>query len=159
MKEKGEVCRKVCDSIMNDESLKQEIISNIPPAKKVSKKKMSSREVNELLIENFVGLQKATTNLSVKFDGLADQISKLLEIFELSAKNFMKEGSAGANNDLVAKLDSLLEQNKTIAMGLVLIEDQLKSSEENLFPRQMPRPVLNQSPTIERQGPRPMPRI
>jgi len=156
MKEKGDVY----DSVINDESSKKEIFSNSLKAKKTTKKKMSAREVNELLIENFVGLQRAMTNLSVKFEGLSDQIAKLLEIFELSAKNFVKEGSAGGNKDLVAKIDSLLEQNKTIAMGLVLIEDQLKSAEDSLFPRTIPQsPALNQNPNIERQGPRPLPRI
>jgi len=41
-----------------------------------SGKKMSAREREELLIENFVGLQKAMTTLSVRFGDLSDNISK-----------------------------------------------------------------------------------
>ena len=60
------------------------------------KKKMTAREREEMLIENFVGLQQAMTNLSVRFANLSDNITKLLQVFEEAAKNFM-EGSKPDN--------------------------------------------------------------
>lgn len=55
------------------------------------KKKMESYvrtpSVENVLVENFVSLQKVMTNLSLKFDNLTNQISKLLDLFEISAKN------------------------------------------------------------------------
>ena len=42
--------------------------------------------VEKILVENFVSLQKVMTNLSLKFDNLAFQISKLLELFEKGHK-------------------------------------------------------------------------
>jgi len=88
-------------------------------------KKMTAREREELLIENFAGLQHAMTNLSIKFGGLADNISKLLAVFEESAKGFVSGGRVD-DKDLLNKIDSLLNQNKTIAKGLVLMEGKLR---------------------------------
>ncbi|MBU0959058.1 MAG: hypothetical protein KKB31_03885, partial [Nanoarchaeota archaeon] len=42
--------------------------------------------VDSVLIENFVSLQRVLTNLTIKLDGVANQMTKLLDIFEISAK-------------------------------------------------------------------------
>jgi len=89
------------------------------------KKKMTAKEREELLIENFVGLQHAMTNMSIKFGALSDNISKLLQIFEESAKNFVSGGKPD-DTEMLEKIDSLLNQNKTIAKGLVLMEGKLR---------------------------------
>ena len=47
--------------------------------------------MEKILIENFVSLQRVMTNLSEKFDGLSNNISKLLELFELSATALAKK--------------------------------------------------------------------
>ncbi|MEK6885765.1 MAG: hypothetical protein AABX17_02255, partial [Nanoarchaeota archaeon] len=91
-------------------------------------KQLSNRELQFALIENFVNLQKVLTNLTIKFDGLSDNITKLLQIFEISAKSFIRrqeEGNTG-EIDVLRKLDTLLEQNKTVAKGLTLIEEKIK---------------------------------
>lgn len=97
--------------------------------KRVSRKNyLSSSETQRLLVENFTGLQKAMTNLAIKFEGLSGQINSLLEIFELSAKNFVGGGNVSPeeNRDILNKIDSLLEQNKTLAKGLVTLEEKLR---------------------------------
>ena len=103
--------------------------------KKISKKKTRTKKANSpethietKLIENFVSLQKVMVNLSIKFDGLTNQISKLLELFEISAKTLTeKEINFGIENKenkkIAERLDSLLDQNKTIARGLTLIHE------------------------------------
>jgi len=99
-----------------------------------SKKQMSNREIQIALIDNFVSLQRVLTNVTVKFDTLSDNISRLLQLFEVSAKSFLEKygdglSSGTANNDdkdLIKKLDTLLEQNKTIAKGLTLIEEKIR---------------------------------
>lgn len=90
-------------------------------------KRMTAAEREEMLIENFVGLQHAMTNLSIKFGSLSDNISNLLMVFEEAARNFA-EGGPGMkdNQDMIKKINSLLEQNKTIARGLVLMEGKLR---------------------------------
>ncbi|MBU3907041.1 MAG: hypothetical protein KKA64_02200 [Nanoarchaeota archaeon] len=93
----------------------------------------ASKEISEnvklerILIENFISMQKVLTNLSVKFDRLSDQISKLLELFEISARALAEKDlrNLGGNNnkDVLEKLDNLLDQNKTIARGVALMHD------------------------------------
>ena len=122
-------------------------------------KKLTNREVQLALIENFVGMQKALTNLTFKFDHLSDNISKLLHLFELSAQTFMRKEQAGfgEDKDVLGKLDTLLDQNKTIAKGLTLIEEKIKhkvygETKEVESPTHM-------GGMMGRPMPRPLPRI
>lgn len=101
----------------------------------------SEVKVEKVLVENFVSLQKVMTNLSVKFDNLASQISKLLELFEISAKalakkdfNLEKEGKD--NKKIIEKIDNLFEQNKIIARGLTLLHE---PTPQNYPPKQIPK--------------------
>jgi hypothetical protein len=80
-------------------------------------------KMERILIENFVSLQKVMTNLAVKFDNLSGQISKLLELFEISAKTLAEKGSLSEDKKITDKLDSLIEQNKVIARGIALIHE------------------------------------
>jgi|TARA_B100002003_G_scaffold223720_1_gene228469 hypothetical protein len=112
--------------------------------KEPKKKKMTAREREELLIENFVGLQHAMTNLSIKFGTLSDNISELLRVFEGAAKTFAQGGKVD-DSDLLKKINSLLDQNKTIAKGLVLMESNLRGRSaqpnEKELPIQRPKPL------------------
>jgi hypothetical protein len=120
--------------------------------KLVTKKKMTASEREELLIENFVGLQKAMTNLSIRFENLSSQIVKLLQVFEESAKSLLG-GKKQDDQEMLRKINSLLDQNKTIAQGLVLMESKLRKRSESETPVPMmpgmmpsgfkPRPLPN----------------
>jgi len=114
------------------------------------KKKMSARDREELLIENFIGLQRAMTHLSVKFENLSDSISKLLNVFELSAKDYLANRgrpNPESDKDLLNKINSLLDQNKTIAKGLVMIEEKVRNkATETQMPEQQVRQPLPQFP-------------
>ncbi len=102
---------------------------------------MTAREREELLIENFVGIQSAMTNLAIKFEKLSENITNLLDVFETAAKDFVKDSPEKSDKDMLNKINSLLEQNKTIAKGLVLMEEKLKHkspSENNFRPRPLP---------------------
>ena len=98
--------------------------------KRAKKKKLTKSELDEQLIENFIKLQKVQTNLAVKFDDLSQNISRLLELFEMSAKSFMEKQDSGTDNDLLGKLDTLVDQNKTIAKGLTLMEEKIRHKVE-----------------------------
>jgi len=97
--------------------------------KRVVKKESEIEDtVNSKIIENFVSLQRVMTNLAVKLDDLSSQISKLLELFEISAKAIAdKDFSLGnnnkINNQISERLDNLLEQNKVIAKGITLLHE------------------------------------
>lgn len=109
-----------------------------------SKKKMSKAEIEEALIANFVNLQKVLTNLSIRFDELSNNITKLLQLFEISAKSFAEKyeqqpaKTDEIDKDFLKKLDSLLDQNKTIAKGIMLMEEKVR---DRVNP--MPSPTEN----------------
>ena len=83
--------------------------------------------IEKALIENFVAIQRVMVNLSGKIDNLTTQISKLLELFEISAKALAEKnfqiGDTKGNQKIVEKIDTLLDQNKTIARGLTLMHE------------------------------------
>ena len=111
--------------------------------KKIIKKSTVSKDTNKILVENFVSLQKVMTHLSERFDGLSNQISKLLELFELSASalakkeiNFTKPMD---EQKIMDKLENILDQNKTIARGLTLIHE--RGEPESHQPLKAPKPL------------------
>ena len=113
---------------------KTPIKKSILPKKPAPKKKaLTKAELEQALLNNFVNLQKVLTNLSIKFEELSDNITKLLQLFEISAKSFTekypeKERKQETKEDkhFLTKLDSLLEQNKTIAKGIMLMEEKIR---------------------------------
>jgi len=97
-------------------------------------KRLTKTELEDLLLQNFVNLQKVLTNLSIKLDSLSENITKLLQLFEISAKSFAEKQASGnmdMDNEFLSKLDNLLDQNKTIAKGLTLIEGRLRENTYN----------------------------
>ncbi len=114
-----------------------------------NKKGLTNKEMQEILIENFVGLQKAMTNVSIKFESLTSQITNLLEIFELSAKRITqgKGHASGLEIDILKKIDTVLEQNKALASGIILIEEKIR----NQSPR--PQGMQQMQPSIGQQNP------
>jgi len=93
--------------------------------KKPERKPSPSKNLNveKALIENFISLQKVMTTMAVKFDSLSNQISKLLELFEISAKGLAEKGYSMEDRKVAERLDSLLEQNKIIARGIALLHE------------------------------------
>jgi hypothetical protein len=113
---------------------KKEGKDNKLPIKEDNFKKMNKKELEELLLENFITLQKVLTNLSLKFDELSNNISRLLELFEISAKSFKDKyesvdlsQSSNLDKDFLKKLDSLLDQNKTISKAIMLMEERIRN--------------------------------
>jgi len=95
-------------------------------AKKISSEKKSA--TNKALIENFVDLQKVMISLSDKFDKLSGNISKLLELFEVSArslaqKDFESNRDNKESKKILEKLDNISQQAGLIGKGLVLIHE------------------------------------
>ncbi|MFQ5573131.1 MAG: hypothetical protein ACE5EJ_02645, partial [Nitrosopumilaceae archaeon] len=107
----------------------------------------SPRNINveKALIDNFIALQKVMTNISIKFDSLSNQISKLLNLFEISAKSlaekdFGLEKSNKESKQIIEKLDNLMSQNKTIARGLTLMHETNNPSRQTFIPEQVQEP-------------------
>jgi hypothetical protein len=86
-----------------------------------------------ILVQNSIALQKAVTALALSLDKFTKQTGNLLQFLSESAKTFEKEekerGSVSGpaiSGEFARKVDSLLEQNKTIAKSIVLLEDYLR---------------------------------
>jgi len=109
----------------------------------IKKKPMTKAELEETLLNNFVNLQGVLTNLSIKFDDLSNNLSTFLKLFEVSAKSFAEKqgsnlGRPREDKELLNKLDSLLDQNKTIAKGIMMMEDKIKGRGPSIKDSQEP---------------------
>ena len=111
-----------------------------------------TNNVEQTLVSNFVALQKVFTNIAVKFDNLSGQISKLLDLFEISAKSMAEKNldvvEKSNDEEILKKINNLIEQNKIIAKGVSMlhepeeIENPIAIQKE--FP-QVPRPSQEQN--------------
>lgn len=133
------------------------------PKRKVKRERVinapKNPEITNILVSNFTSLQKVMVNLSAKFEDLSTQISKLLQLFEVSAKalaekDFDVEKNNRDNMKILEKLESVLEQNKTIARGLTLMHDKITETPNQntpgYYPSQLSRPQIQQ-PQIQPQ--------
>ncbi len=165
------VIREVIEKPAKKKSSKKKTKKKTSKKKSSPKKSLSDERIERALIENFISLQKVMVNLSVKFDSLSNQISKLLELFEISAKalaekEFVTDKEKKDNRDVIQKMDEVIDQNKILARGMTLMHDRISEQEEMPFtqPSQpkslpmMPRPLPSMRPsTHEMQKPKPLP--
>ena len=99
-------------------------------------------KVERELIENFIGLQRVMVNLSAKFDSLSSQISRLLYLFEISAKSLAKKEAEAGSVDakkIMEKLDNLSQQAGLIGKGLALIHEVGTENEKPMIPLNRPK--------------------
>ena len=119
--------------------------------RKRTPKKSVNSDVENILVQNFISLQKVMTNLAIKFDELNMQISKLLELFEISAKTLAQKdiqldrGKTETRNEskMVEKLDVLLDQNKIIARSLTLLHEPSQTPPQQMM-QPMPQHLMQQ---------------
>jgi len=109
----------------------------------------SNPKLEEQIIQNLVALQKVNIDLAEKFESLTEQLSNLLALFEMSARTFAKNPAVQMiekDKEFLNKIDRLLDQNKTIAKGLTLMEAKMREKlygpiippSENKPPRRAP---------------------
>ena len=114
------------------------------------------------VLQNLIQLQKVNVNMAEKFESLTEQISGLLALFEMSARTFAKSPAiqmAEKDKEFLNKIDRLLDQNKTIAKGLTLMEAKMR---EKLYGPMIPKkenppqqpPPQNPRPAMQRGPPR-----
>lgn len=117
---------------------KTKVTKEIAPKKRTTKKKPTVRKIitrsdknlEKILIENFISMQKVMTHLASKFDKLEHKMSGLLHLFEQSAETLAKkdinleiQGNEETQQDIMDKLKNIFEQNKLIAKGLTLMHE------------------------------------
>jgi len=124
----------------------------------IKKAPVKKRDIEQKLVENLVSLQKVHTDLAVKFDKLTKEISSLLALFEVTAKNFAKNAPRSEfekDEEFLEKIDKLLDQNKTIAKGLTMMERRMK---ERVYGAPVPKET-QQSYNTSIGTKRPLPRF
>ncbi|MCX6750732.1 MAG: hypothetical protein NTZ83_04700 [Candidatus Pacearchaeota archaeon] len=156
--------KTIIREVTSDKEPKKTIIKEITSEKKPKRRPASKRvihvhtnpEIENVLVSNFVSLQKVMVNLSTKFEELTNQISKLLELFEISAKalaekDFDVDKNNRDNTKLLEKLENVLEQNKTIARGLTLMHDKITEplNSQTYYPSQLS--MSRMQPQIQQQ--------
>ncbi len=122
-----------------------------------SRKRATKKEIEKQIVENLIELQKVHINLAEKFDRLSNEISSLLALFEMAARSFAKNPSVKGterDHEFLEKIDKLLEQNKTIAKGLTLMEGKIRERMYGSTPA--PNPTQEQP---EPNSNRPLPRF
>lgn len=116
-------------------------IKRAPVKRKTSTPRKKSEKLEDKILQNLVELQKVNINLAEKFESLSNQISNLLALFEMSARNFAKQPHMQVtekDKEFLDKIDKLLDQNKTIARGLTLMEQKMR---ERLYGPIVPPPA------------------
>lgn len=93
----------------------------------------------EQLIENNLILQKKETELMVNVNNLVKKIDRMLNVFEEASKHVMEVGEEKKIIELADKLEELLNQNKNIAKGLIMLEQYVKTKSQFESPMQQRR--------------------
>jgi len=95
--------------------------------KKSITKPSSHRDVTSKLIEVNLTLQKKEVELLHSMKQLITKVDRMLNVFEDASKHVMDVGEDKKIMELTDKLDDLLEQNKTIAKGLLMLEKYVRT--------------------------------
>ncbi len=85
----------------------------------MAKKRAKTEDLINALVQNEISMQKKTVELINSFNILSGRIDKFLGIFEKAASRIER---GEIEEPLAKKLESLIEQNRTIARGLLLLE-------------------------------------
>lgn len=78
------------------------------------------------LVELNVALQNKNLELLEAMNNLTKRIDKLVNLFEEAAKHLDEVQEDTRVKDLATKLEELLEQNKTLANGLLMLEKYIR---------------------------------
>jgi len=110
---------------------KKKSVSKKSSRKVRSVRNASSENLNRILVDNFVSLQNVMVRNAERMDVLSAQMTKLLQIFEVAAKSFAEKefkavGGVAKDTEFLGKLNTLLDQNKTIAKGLHLLGEDMR---------------------------------
>ncbi|MBT4334483.1 hypothetical protein HOD61_01575 [archaeon] len=135
----------------------------MPAKKKANTKKTTAKSTKKItqkkdtkfdkLVENNLALQKISLNLINSNNELVKRLDNLVGLFEEASKNVGKvDLSDKSIGKLTSKVEELVDENKDLAKGLVLLERYVrgKSGYQPASIERKPMPGLN---------PRPLPKI
>ena len=102
----------------------------------------SNKAIVDELIKNNISLEKATLHLIDSITTMTERMDRILSLFENAAQNIEK---LELTEPLSKQLEGLLEQNKSIARGLILIEKYIREKgtigfgQESFNPQPIPK--------------------
>lgn len=96
---------------------------------------MAKGDDMEILIQNEIEMQKILADLSLEIKNLTSELSKLVELFSeasktLSDEKISKDIEKEDMKNIGTKVETLVDQNKTIAKGLLLMESAMRDTME-----------------------------
>ena len=94
--------------------------------KKIVKESRTSNNVPRQLIDSSISLQDKTAELLIAVNKLVKRMDDMVSVFEEASKHI----KSGLDEPITKKLEELLDQNRNIARGLILLE---KSRISSLF--------------------------
>ncbi len=100
--------------------------------------KRETVNLTKQLISNNIGLQSKIVDLVSSVNNLTKEVKSLIDLFEGAAKQVKEVKSTDEQvTALSAKLETLLEQNKNLARGLILLEQYVrgKTGLERITPK------------------------
>jgi hypothetical protein len=100
-------------------------VTEITTKKSKPKADDSKDKTSKLLLDNFIALQEALTNIGYETKELNKKVTAMLDLFETAAKNFQEHPES---RNLGSKMDELIEQNKIIAKSLLLMHKTTKET-------------------------------
>lgn len=124
----------------------------------VKKEEKTKDDLQQILLENSISLQKVLTNLTISLDNLSKQTERLLNLFEQSAKTIAEKDfeTEAMGKRISEKIDMLINQNKTLAQGVSLVHERIqeppltkKSTKE--LPPEIPKEVAGYQQSISQQ--------
>lgn len=99
----------------------------MPKEKSKSISSVRQEKLIESLIEHNIKIQHKMADMIIETKSLNKTVKSLVELFRQAGENIKK----GKYEDpLLVKLDDLLEQNKNIAKGLLLLEKFVSEKQE-----------------------------
>ena len=109
-------------------------------------------ELNRAVLNNLISLQKVMVNLALKIDSLSTQMSKLLELFEISARSLAKKDFGydmdNESKKILQKLDAISQQAGLIGKGLALIYEMNQNpNKESVSPMPKKTSFMNSNKT------------
>jgi hypothetical protein len=139
------VIKTTTTTVEHSSKPKKKTNKSVKKTKTPSTKLKLDAELQETLVHNLIELQKIHINIAEKFDKLSKEISQILALFEVTARNFAKNAPMGEyekDKDFLTKIDKLLDQNKLLAKGLSIMEERLR---ERMYGPGHPGPPEKQS--------------
>jgi len=101
--------------------------SSKPEIQKTKKVTFKSQDkAQQLLIENFINLQRKLVDTTRDLKELKNSVSELLTIFKRAEEEFKSEKHVKLAPKIEEKLDQLIEQDKLLAEGIVAIGENMK---------------------------------